>query len=134
MNVHTHYVCTVVHILSIQHTQCMYVSTYVRTYGTSHKKLDDERRSNCVRTVTDRALTAVRTAYVRVLFVPTRFFLYAYVRVLFVPTRFFLYLTLSQLACGFCLCTLKRNSLLFVPKISHSCSENRFQRTAINSQ
>ena len=42
----------------------MYVSTYVRTYGTSHKKLDDERRSNCVRTVTDRALTAVRTGVV----------------------------------------------------------------------
>ena len=40
-------------------------------YGTFHKKLDDERRSVCVRTVTDRALTAVRTAYVRVLFVPT---------------------------------------------------------------
>ena len=47
---------------------------YIRMYGTSHKKLDDERRSNCVRTVTDRALTAVRTVYVRVLFVPTRFF------------------------------------------------------------
>ena len=42
-------------------------------YGTFHKKLDDERRSVCVRTVTVRALTAVRTAYVRVLFVPSRF-------------------------------------------------------------
>ena len=50
-----------------------YVHTYIYTYGTFHKKLDDERRSVCVRTVTDRALTAVRTAYVRVLFVPTRF-------------------------------------------------------------
>ena len=36
----------------------------LHTYGTSHKKLDDERRSNCVRTVTDRALTAVRTGVV----------------------------------------------------------------------
>ena len=49
----------------------MYVHTYVhtpmyiRTYGTFHKKLDDEQWSNCVRTVTDRALTVVRTVYVR---------------------------------------------------------------------
>ena len=52
----------------------MYILLGMCTYGTSHKKLDDERWSNCVRTVTDRALTAVRTAYVRVLFVLTRFF------------------------------------------------------------
>ena len=53
---------------------CIYVHTIVlQLYGTFHKKLDDERRSVCVRTVTVRALTAVRTAYVRVLFVPTRF-------------------------------------------------------------
>ena len=62
----------------IHNLLCMFVRTYahctyVHMYGTFHKKLDDERRSVCVRTVTVRALTAVRTAYVRVLFVPTRF-------------------------------------------------------------
>ena len=68
--------------------------------------------NNCmtrVRTVADRALTTVHTAYVLVLFV---------------PTQFFLQLALLQLACGFCLCILKRNSLLYFPKTSRSCLEN----------
>ena len=43
---------------------CMYIHTYVCMYGILHKKLDDERRSNCVHTVTDWALTAVRTGVV----------------------------------------------------------------------
>ena len=53
MHVHV-YVCTV----------CVHVHTYVCMYGILHKKLDDERRSNCVHTVTDWALTAVRTGVV----------------------------------------------------------------------
>ena len=85
MYIHT---CVCVYVYTYVHMYvCTYVCMYVyvlshafihmcvcTVYGTSHKKLDDERRSNCVRTVTDRALTAVRTAYVRVLFVPTRVF------------------------------------------------------------
>ena len=49
---------------------CMYIRTYIRMYcgfciyGIFHKILDDEQRSNCVCTVTDRSLTTVGTEYV----------------------------------------------------------------------